>query len=536
MAGNTAFPLIDSFTVNYAAIVRRPEWQCLYSSGGLMEFFSTTAAPARQRTDCAFVGLYQKKSLTTDATALDKASGKAISAAIASGDIDGKLGSTLLIGRTRGVSCKRILVVGLGSKRKFAADEYRRATSAAVSVLAGSGAVNAISYLSREHAKGLDAYGAARVAAAEAHNSIYRFDELKTGKKQIPKLKRFGIAFDGGRDKKRETERGYKDAAAIGAGVDLARALGNRPANVCTPGHLADTGRNLAKRYKSIKTKVLNRADMKRLGMGAFLSVTAGAVEPPQLIVMEYSGSSKDDPPIALVGKGITFDTGGISIKPASAMDEMKFDMCGSASVFGTMLSLARLRLPLNVVGIVPACENMPSGTATRPGDIVTTMSGQTVEILNTDAEGRLILCDALTYSRRYKPATVIDIATLTGACVIALGAYHTGLMTTDANLADELLKAGEKADDLAWPLPLTDDYAKSLESNFADFSNVGGKPGGAITAGCFLRKFTDGLIWAHLDIAGTAWKSGKDKGATGRPVGLLTQFLMDRSRPAQNT
>ncbi|MDH3589063.1 MAG: leucyl aminopeptidase [Gammaproteobacteria bacterium] len=494
-----------------------------------MEFFATSAAPARQRTDCAIVGIYAPKRLTADAGLLDKAAGKAVSAAIAAGDIDGKLGSTLLIGRTTGVACKRILVVGLGKKREFGERAYRKAVSAAIGAISHTGAANAISYLSRETVRDRDAYGVARLAATQAQNDIYRFDELKSKKGKKPRLKRLGVASTG-RGDVAAMERGLKDAVAINAGIELARDLGNRPANVCTPGHLAEQARKLGQRFKRINSKILDRASIKRMGMGAFLSVTAGASAPPQLIVMEYNGGGDEDP-VALVGKGITFDTGGISIKPAASMDEMKFDMCGAASVFGTMLALARLRLPLNVVGIVPACENMPSGTATRPGDIVETMSGQTVEILNTDAEGRLILCDALTYSRKFNPETVVDIATLTGACVIALGPHHTGLMTPHDKLAEELLDAGKRAADVAWQLPLTEDYAKPLESNFADFANVGGKPGGAITAGCFLHKFTDGLNWAHLDIAGSAWVSGKAKGATGRPVGLLTQFLIDRAR-----
>ncbi|MBT8131037.1 MAG: leucyl aminopeptidase, partial [Gammaproteobacteria bacterium] len=457
-----------------------------------MNFFATSASAARQRTDCAIVGIYQTKRLSPDAAALDKAGKKRISAAIAAGDISGKAGSSLLITDTTGLACKRILVVGLGKKNKFDESGLRRATAAAVKQLGDTGCKDAVSYLSREPVRGRDAYALARLSAAEAGQGIYRFTELKSKKPRLPALKKFGVAATDRNDQK-AMETGLKDAAAIIAGVDLARDLGNRPANVCTPGHLAEQARDLDKRYKSITTRVHNRSDMKKMGMGALLSVTAGAAEPPQLIVMEYSGADSNAAPIVLVGKGITFDTGGISIKPANAMDEMKFDMCGAAGVLGTMLSLARLRLPINVIGIIPACENMPSGTATRPGDVVTTMSGQTVEILNTDAEGRLILCDALTFARKYKPATVIDIATLTGACVIALGQHHSGLMTRDDELAGELLAAGKTAGDLAWQLPLTDDYATGLESNFADFANVGGKAGSAISAGCFLGKFTDG-------------------------------------------
>ncbi len=494
-----------------------------------MEFSATSAAPSRHQTDCAIVGIYHTRRLSQDAAALDRSSRKTLSSALKAGDANGKLGTVRLITKVSGVSCKRVLLVGLGKKNEFGERQLRTAMDAAMSALAESGAARVTCYLTREKVRDLDVYGAGRIAALAAGAAAYRFEELKSKKQPANKLREitFAVADD---IAVADIEIALRHAEAINEGMNLARDLGNRPANVCTPGHLADTGRDLDKRFKSITTKVIDRAGMKRLGMGSFLSVTAGAAAPPQLVVMEYKNGG-DSAPIALVGKGITFDSGGISIKPAPSMDEMKFDMCGAASVFGTMLTLAKLRLPLNVVGIVPACENMPSGTATHPGDIVETMSGQTVEILNTDAEGRLILCDAITYARQFEPDTVIDIATLTGACVIALGAYHTGLMTPEQALADELLDAGRAAGDVAWQLPLTEDYATSLKSNFADFANVGGKPGGAITAGCFLQKFADGLRWAHLDIAGSAWNSGDKKGATGRPVGLLSQYLLNRAQ-----
>jgi leucyl aminopeptidase len=313
---------------------------------------------------------------------------------------------------------------------------------------------------------------------------------------------------------------------AIGKGISLAKNLGNLPPNVCTPSYLARTAQKLARNNARLTTRILNESEMKRLGMGSLLSVTAGAAEPAKLIVMQYKGAGRDAP-VVLVGKGVTFDTGGISLKPGPAMDEMKYDMCGAASVIGTMATIAALKLPVNVNVVVPAVVNMPGSKATLPGDIVKSMSGQTIEILNTDAEGRLILCDALTYSRRFKPAVVIDVATLTGACVIALGKFHTGLMSKSDKLADGLLAAGLAAEDRGWRLPLGDDYANQLKSNFADFANVGGRDAGAITAGCFLSKFTDGLNWAHLDIAGVAWRSGSRKGATGRPVPMLSEFLL---------
>ena len=307
------------------------------------------------------------------------------------------------------------------------------------------------------------------------------------------------------------------------------RDLANHPANVCTPTYLANTAKGLARDYRNIKVRVLNEDDCRRLKMGSFLSVTNGTEEPARLIVFEYYGAARNEAPTVLVGKGVTFDTGGISLKPPAAMDEMKFDMSGAASVFGTLAAVAELELPINLVGVVPACENMPSGRATKPGDIVKSMSGQTIEILNTDAEGRLILCDAITYARRFNPEVVIDIATLTGACVIALGNQYAGLFSNDDDLSAELRAAGERADDRAWPMPIGEEYAEGLKSNFADFANVAGREGGAITAACFLAKFTDGLRWAHLDIAGTAYVGGSQKGSTGRPVPMLVDYLLNK-------
>jgi leucyl aminopeptidase len=316
---------------------------------------------------------------------------------------------------------------------------------------------------------------------------------------------------------------------AIGKGVATARDLGNLPGNICTPTYLADTAQKNAKRYSDMNVKILKQDDIEKLGMGALLSVAKGSRQPPRLIVINYDGGKKGDKPVVLVGKGITFDSGGISIKSSASMDEMKFDMCGAASVLGTMVTVGELKLPINVVGIVPSCENMPDGAANKPGDIVTSMSGQTIEVLNTDAEGRLILCDALTYSERYKPRAVIDIATLTGACVIALGKHPSGLLSNDDTLAEKLRNAGQRSGDRVWQLPLWEEYQDQLKSNFADMANIGGREAGTITAACFLSRFAEKLKWAHLDIAGTAWESGDNKGATGRPVPLLSQYLLDQ-------
>jgi leucyl aminopeptidase len=375
---------------------------------------------------------------------------------------------------------------------------------------------------------GTDAYYLGRHTARAVGDAMYRFTAMKSGRKApVMPLKSVGLAVSK-RSDATKAARGAEHGDAIAYGMSITKELGNLPANVCTPSYLARTAQKLAKNNGKLSTRIINEAEMKRLGMHSLLSVTAGTKEPAKMIVMQYKGKAGQKP-VVLIGKGVTFDSGGISLKPGPGMDEMKFDMCGAAGVLGTMAAVARLKLPINLNVVVPAVENLPSGIATKPGDIVKSMSGHTIEILNTDAEGRLILCDAMTYSRRFKPDTVIDVATLTGACVIALGHHRTGVMSTSDELAGEILAAGIRAEDRGWQLPLAEEYALQLKSNFADFANVGGRDGGAVTAGCFLSKFADGLNWAHLDIAGTAWKSGKGKGATGRPVPMLTDLLLAR-------
>jgi leucyl aminopeptidase len=358
---------------------------------------------------------------------------------------------------------------------------------------------------------------------------VYRFDETK-GDKKLPKhpLKRFDLWISRKQDKD-AAERAVRHGQAIAHGVSLAKDLGNLPGNICTPTYLADRAKGLGEEFPGLRVEILEEADMEALGMGALLSVSRGSRQPAKLIVMEHKGGKPGDKPIVLVGKGLTFDAGGISIKPAEAMDEMKFDMCGGASVLGAVRTAAELGLPVNLVGVVPASENLPDGAANKPGDIVKSMSGQTIEILNTDAEGRLILCDALTYCERFEPAAVIDMATLTGACVVALGRHASGLFTQNEKLAEEILAAGEASLDRAWRLPLWDDYQQELDSNFADMANIGSRWGGAITAACFLARYTKKYPWAHLDIAGAAWLTGKEKGATGRPVALLAELLLQR-------
>lgn len=494
-----------------------------------MELHAVSAAVTRQRTDCAIVGVYEKGLLSAAATELDGKLGQQLSRLIKQGDVRGKLGETLLLPEPKGISAARVLLVGLGAKEKFGRKQYRKALNAALNAVTKTGSAQAISYLSQETIAATNAYYIGRCSAEVAAGSTYRIPDLKSSSKPpLPKLKNLSIAILG-TPERTQAEKGLQQGAGITAGMTLTRDLGNLPANICTPTYLAKAAQQLAREHRgSVKVRVLDQTEIRKLKMGSFLSVTNGSDEPPRLIVLEYNGGKAKDAPIALVGKGITFDTGGISIKPAAAMDEMKFDMCGAATVLGVFKAIATLKLPINIVGVVPTCENMPNGSATKPGDIVKSMSGQTIEVLNTDAEGRLILCDALTYVRRFAPKAVIDIATLTGACVIALGHQYSGLFSNDDELSAALNSAGKRAEDGAWPMPIDEEYGDQLKSNFADMANVGGREGGAITAACFLAKFTKGLKWAHLDIAGTAWLSGANKGGTGRPVPLLVDYLIN--------
>ena len=494
-----------------------------------MQFSVKTAAAESLATPCLIVGLFEGGKLPAASHALDQASHGYLSKLAKSGAIEGRAGQTLLLFDVPKLPAERLLLVGLGAEGDLSLRGYRKAMQKAVRALNEAGVKEAVSTLTLLTIKGADPFWLARHAVEAAEEVSYRFDQCKgTGKdKNKATLQKLAL-LTSGREQGKQAEEGLRVGAAIAGGVSLARSLGNLPPNICTPSYLADEARKLAKGSK-LKVTVLEQAQMKKLGMGALLAVARGSRQPPKLIVMEYHGGPKGQKPRVFVGKGITFDTGGISIKPAAAMDEMKFDMCGAASVFGTLKAVMALGLKMNVVGVVPTCENMPGGDASRPGDIVTTMSGQTVEILNTDAEGRLILCDALTYAERFKPETIVDMATLTGACVIALGNVVSGLLGNNDRLVQSLKQAGEKADDRAWQLPLYDEYQEGLKSNFADFANIAGREGGTITAACFLARFTKNMQWAHLDIAGTAWKGGGEKGATGRPVPLLVQYLLDQ-------
>ena len=496
-----------------------------------MEFSIKQGSPEKLKSGCVVVGVFEGGKLSKAAQVLDKAANHALSDLIARGDMSGKSASTLLLHKLPGTAAERVLLVGLGKASELNNKSISEILRAVFSALNGTPSKDAALYLADEGA-GKDAGSRQawiiRQAVFAAAAQVFRADGMKSKPSKVATLKNIIFASLDKPDSALKTV--LDQTAAIAHGMEMTKTLGNLPGNICTPNYLAAKALALGKAHKSIKTTVLEEKDMQKLGMGSLLSVTRGSEQPAKLITLEYSGAAKTQKPVVLVGKGITFDTGGISLKPGAEMDEMKYDMCGAASVLGTLQAIAEMGLKLNVVGVIPTCENMPSGKATRPGDIVTSMSGQTIEILNTDAEGRLILCDALTYSARFNPDTVIDIATLTGACVIALGHVASGMFSNEDKLARELIAAGEQSHDRIWQLPLWEDYQPLLDSNFADMANIGGRAGGTITAACFLARFTKDYRWAHLDIAGTAWNSGKEKGATGRPVPLLTQYLINRA------
>ena len=494
-----------------------------------MEFSIKTLSPERTRTGCLVLGVHPGGVLTRAAQLADRAARGALREVLAKGDLSGKSGATLLLHRVPGLAAERVLLVGLGEQKEFGPATFRDAVRSAANVLKELGAKDAAWFIAEAKVPGQALAWNVRHTVLGVREAFYRFDQLKTQKKAPePALASVTIALTGA-PAAPQAQRALKEAVATADGVDLARTLGNLPANICTPSYLAEEARKLARQFK-LGVEVLERRDMEKLGMGALLAVTSGSQQAPKLIVLRYRGAAKGRKPLVLVGKGITFDTGGISPKPAAEMDEMKYDMSGAGSVLGTLRALAGMKAPVNAIGVIPACENMPGGAAIKPGDVVTTLSGQTVEILNTDAEGRLILCDALAYAERLAPDAVLDIATLTGACVIALGHVATGLFANEQRLADELRAAGDDAWDRVWQMPLWEDYQEQLRSNFADMANVGGRPAGCITAACYLARFTGGLRWAHLDIAGTAWKAGREKGSTGRPVPLLVRFALRRA------
>jgi leucyl aminopeptidase len=494
-----------------------------------MEFSVKSGSPEKQRTACVVVGIYEPRRLTPSAQRLDDLTNGYLSSLIRRGDLEGKPGQTLLLHSIDNTLCDRILLVGCGRERDLSFIQYRKIISHAVNKLNDTGSMEAVFYLTELPVKGCDSSQRIRHAIEAAQNSLYRFDQLKSKKDTTRRpLRKIVLTVQNRRDLS-DGEQAVREGEAITQGIKLARDLGNMPGNVCTPSYLADRASNLSKIYSNLSCEIIEESELEDMGMGAFMSVARGSQQPAKLIVMSYLNGDPEVPPVCLVGKGVTFDSGGISLKPGAAMDEMKYDMCGAASVLGTINAIAELQLETNVVVIMPATENMPDGKASKPGDIVTSLSGKSIEILNTDAEGRLILCDALTYSQKFNPAVVIDVATLTGACVIALGKHAAGLFSNHSPLGHDLINAGKSTGDRAWEMPLFDEYHEQLKSNFADLANIGGKEAGAITAASFLSAFCKKYHWAHIDIAGVAWESGNNKSATGRPVSLLTQYIIDR-------
>jgi leucyl aminopeptidase len=481
--------------------------------------------PETQASHCLVVPVYSKGKLSKVAKHLDNAIGGTISAVVKRGDISGKIAETLLLPNVDNIKAERILLLGCGKPDSLPETDAQKLIDAIIKQLALCKSKDACLLLDELSVQDRETSWLAQQLCIRSGLSHYQYDETLSTKSSAPTLKRMTFAT--------QPDKALKNAAtqgkAIAFGMNTAKELGNLPGNICTPTYLAQQAKSLARNNKTVTTTIVEEKKMLELGMGALLSVSAGSVQPAKLIVINYNGAAKKQSPHVLVGKGITFDSGGISLKPGARMDEMKYDMCGAASVLGTMTAVAELNLPINVVAIIAAAENMPSGIATKPGDVITSMSGQTIEVLNTDAEGRLVLCDALTYAERFKPKSVIDIATLTGACVVALGKHATAVYSNQDDFAQELLTAGRRVSDKGWHMPLWDEYQPQLKSQFADIANIGGPEAGSVTAACFLSRFAKKYRWAHLDIAGTAWNSGANKGATGRPVGLLTQYLINQ-------
>lgn len=496
-----------------------------------MQYLAQASSPLTINVSCLIVGIYERRHLSMAAKQVDTASGGMIKSILSRGDIQGKQGEMLMLYDLPGIKAGRVMLLGLGSRKNLSGNRIADALGNAVRNLHAAYSSSAAFALPHQLTDQSELYALGRDVPVQGEQQIYTSDHCKSEKSPVKKPLTKLIMLVEERKLQRPLETALSHGRAIANGMTLAKDLANLPGNICTPSYLAKEAKKLEQKSAKLKVSALTEKQMEKLGMGALLSVSRGSREEAKLIVMEYKGAQENSKPVVLVGKGLTFDAGGISIKPSASMDEMKYDMCGGAGVLGTMAACVELELPINLVVLIPSSENLPDGDANKPGDIVTSMAGLTIEVLNTDAEGRLILCDALTYAKRFKPAAVVDVATLTGACVVALGHHTSGLLANDDKLADELLEAGKQAGDAAWRLPMGDAYMKQLDSNFADMANIGGAGAGTITAACFLSRFTEKYQWAHLDIAGTAWKQGKEKGATGRPVPLLTQMLLKRCR-----
>ncbi|WP_434321282.1 leucyl aminopeptidase [Haemophilus influenzae] len=478
-----------------------------------------------QTTDCIVLGIYENNEFSKSFNEIDQLTQDYLNDLVKSGELTGKLAQIVLLRDLQGLSAKRVLIVGCGKKGELTERQYKQIIQAVLNTLKETNTREVVSYLTEIELKDRDLYWNIRFAIETIEHTNYQFDHFKSQKVEISVLESFIFNTDC-----EQAQQAISHANAISSGIKAARDIANMPPNICNPAYLAKQAKNLAENSTALSLKVVDEEEMSKLGMNAYLAVSKGSENRAYMSVLTFNNApDKNAKPIVLVGKGLTFDAGGISLKPAADMDEMKYDMCGAASVFGTMKAIAELNLPLNVIGVLAGCENLPDGNAYRPGDILTTMNGLTVEVLNTDAEGRLVLCDALTYVERFEPELVIDVATLTGACVVALGQHNSGLVSTDNDLANALLQAATETTDKAWRLPLSEEYQEQLKSPFADLANIGGRWGGAITAGAFLSNFTKKYRWAHLDIAGTAWLQGTNKGATGRPISLLTQFLINQ-------
>lgn len=495
-----------------------------------MEFSVKSGSPEKQRSACIVVGVYEPRRLSPIGEQLDQISDGYISTLLRRGDLEGKPGQTLLLHHVPNVLSERVLLVGCGKERGLDDKQYKQIIAKTINTLNETGAMEAVCFLTEQHVKSRDTYWKVRQAVETTQDCLYTFNQLKSKKDDQRRPLRKIVFNVPTRRELPSGEAAIEHGLAIAAGSKVCKDVANMPPNICNPRYLGEQAQALAEQFDTVNVELVGEKQMDKLGMHSYLAVGRGSENESVMSVIHYKGAKDDSAPIVLVGKGLTFDSGGISLKPGEAMDEMKYDMGGAAGVLGAMHSLAHMNLPINVIGVLAGCENMPGSKAYRPGDILTTMSGKTVEVLNTDAEGRLVLCDALTYVERFDPEAVIDVATLTGACVVALGAHATGLLSNHNPLAHEILKASEQSGDRAWQLPLWDDYQEQLSSPFADFTNLGGKAAGTITAACFLSRFTKKYHWAHLDVAGTAWRSGAKKGATGRPVPLLSQYLLNRA------
>ncbi len=494
-----------------------------------MDYSIETLPLDKLESNCIILGVYEDGTLPLSTQTVNTQTQGVIDHIQQRGDVNGKTGQTLFINYIPNSPLQRILLTGLGKPDKLNAKSYKKALSAAFNAIKKEKITKACCMLTDLDIPSRTTDWNIRQVIEQCHDAVYQYQATKSKPAEDNGIQLNHLSIWLANQTECNAEHALQQGIAIANGIELTKQLADLPGNICTPTYLAEQAQVLCQQHPTSRLEILEEKDMADLGMGALLSVSRGSRQPAKMIIIEYTGTDPETKPIALVGKGLTFDAGGISLKPGAGMDEMKYDMCGGASVLGTLKAAMEMQLPLNIVGIIPASENLPDGDANKPGDIVTSMAGITIEVLNTDAEGRLILCDALTYAKKYNPDVVIDMATLTGACLVALGRVPSGLLGNNDDLCNALTQAGETAGDTLWRLPIWEEYQEQLKSNFADVANIGGKDAGTITAACFLSRFTESFQWAHLDIAGTAWRSGNNKGATGRPVPLLCQYLLNR-------